>query len=322
MRKWDVPARRLEWAVASGIAGWALARVAAADRLAPTSSQAVAMLSFTPQAAAVAWAGALLLRDERAATAAAVAAGAMTAAIAPRAVVRRQPAAAGPVLRVLTANLFVGRAEPEPVVDLVREAEVDVLFAQELTADKARSLALAGLGDLLPHSVNDVGMPGSRRNAIYARLPLAPCPAIPATPWAQPTATLSLPGGVVRLVCVHLHTPKPVWSGEGVAAWRSELRALQAMPTPGGPPVIMAGDFNSTLDHAEFRRLLRRGFVDAASQTGYGLVPTWGRKADRRLGLLTLDHVLADPRCALLGTSVHRLPGSDHRAVLATIQLP
>ena len=38
--------------------------------------------------------------------------------------------------------------------------------------------------------------------------------------------------------------------------------------------------------------------------------------------LLTIDHVLVDPRCAVLATSVHALPGSDHRAVYAEFRLP
>jgi endonuclease/exonuclease/phosphatase family metal-dependent hydrolase len=38
--------------------------------------------------------------------------------------------------------------------------------------------------------------------------------------------------------------------------------------------------------------------------------------------VLTLDHVLVDRSCAVLGCSVHVVPGSDHRAVFAEIQLP
>jgi endonuclease/exonuclease/phosphatase (EEP) superfamily protein YafD len=57
-----------------------------------------------------------------------------------------------------------------------------------------------------------------------------------------------------------------------------------------------------------------------AGETGNGLVPTWGPWG--KLALLTIDHVLVDPRCAVLATSVHPLPGSDHRAVYAEFRLP
>jgi endonuclease/exonuclease/phosphatase (EEP) superfamily protein YafD len=86
--------------------------------------------------------------------------------------------------------------------------------------------------------------------------------------------------------------------------------------------VILAGDYNATLDHAQFRRLLRMGHLDAASQAGYGLVPTWGPDPRGRPALFTFDHVLIDPRCAVLATSAHPVAGSDHRALYVELRLP
>jgi endonuclease/exonuclease/phosphatase (EEP) superfamily protein YafD len=316
-----MPTRCLDWAVAAGAAGWALARVTGADRLPTADAPAVAALAFTPQVAAGAWLTALLLRDERAAALTALAAGAMTAVVAPRAMAGPQPAATGPELRVLTVNLLAGRAQPGPVASLVRRTGADVLFAQELTASAEMRLRRAGLDDLLPHSVSDLGTATGRGNAIYSRYPLSDCPSIPVTAWGQPTATLQLPSSVARLVCVHLLTPKQPWVRSTVSSWAGELRALSAIEL-GDPPVIVAGDFNATLDHAALRGLLGHGLVDAASQSGGGLVPTWGIRPWGLRALLTIDHVLADPRCAVLGTSVHRLPGTDHRGVLASVRLP
>jgi endonuclease/exonuclease/phosphatase (EEP) superfamily protein YafD len=85
---------------------------------------------------------------------------------------------------------------------------------------------------------------------------------------------------------------------------------------------VLAGDFNATADHARFRRVLRPGHVDAAARVGRGLIPTWGPEPWGRPALLTLDHVLVDPGCTVLAVSVHRLPGSDHRAVYAEFRLP
>jgi endonuclease/exonuclease/phosphatase family metal-dependent hydrolase len=121
----------------------------------------------------------------------------------------------------------------------------------------------------------------------------------------------------VELICVHPEPPKPPWSRSRIVRWRRELTDL---PGPACVNRVIAGDFNATLDHAHFRRLLRLGYTDAAAQTGRGLVPTWGPAG--KLALLTIDHVLADRRCAVRRASVHALPGSDHRAVFAEIRLP
>jgi len=309
----------MEWAVAGALAGWAAARLAGADRLRFAEAWAVPLLSFTPQVAAGAWVSALLLGSAGPAAAAAVAGAALTAAVGPRAVPYRQPPAAGPLLRVLTANLLVGRAVAEAVVELACHMHADVLFVQELTDDAAARLERAGLGDLLPYRVTQP-MPHRTRASIYARYPLRGQPPAAPPSAARCTARLDLPSGqFVELACIHAAPPRPPWSPGATARWRSQLSAL---PAPGDGPRILAGDFNATLDHAQFRRLLRRGYVDAASQAGNGLSPTWGPQPGRRPALFTIDHVLIDPSCAALTTSAHWLTGSDHRALYAELRLP
>ncbi|HEY0933817.1 MAG TPA: endonuclease/exonuclease/phosphatase family protein, partial [Trebonia sp.] len=227
-----------------------------------------------------------------------------------------QPAAGGPVLRVLTANLYFGLADAETLAGRVRQSGADVLFLQELTADAVTRLKPAGLDDLMPYTRLDL-RGGSSGSGIYSRHPLSPGPDVAATMMAQPTALAELPGGqAVELVCVHPCAPGLRHFG-GTAQWRAELAVL---PAPGEHPRVLAGDFNATLDHALLRDVLRLGYADAGRQAGRALIPTWGIPGRR--GLLTLDHVLADRTCAVLDYSVHDLPYSDHRAVYAEIQLP
>jgi endonuclease/exonuclease/phosphatase (EEP) superfamily protein YafD len=322
-----VPSRHLEWAVAGALTGWAAVRLTGADRLSFAQTWTVPAISFTPQVAAGAWAGAVMLRGKGPAATAAVAAAALTAAVLPRTIPSRQPAATGPVLRVLTANLLAGRAVAAEVVRLVASKRADVLFVQELTASAVASLQRAGLSDLLPHQVLQPSRPGSAGTAIYARYPLSAGPAIAAGSAARCSAQLDFPSGLfARLICVHPKPPRPPWpphaqrrSPGAAARWRSQLSAL--LP-PGDGPHILAGDFNATLDHAQFRRLIRLGYADAASQAGHGLELTWGMRPGRRPALLAIDHVLADRRCEVLATSAHRLTGSDHLALYAELRLP
>lgn len=313
-------AARLEWAFASCIAAWAVARLTGADRLRPLERAAVPLLALTPHATAGAGLAALTLRGRGPSATAALAGAALAATVAQRAIPRRQPAAGGPVLRVLTANLLRGRAAGAELVGLVRETGADVLFLQELSDDAVARLKQAGLGELLPHEMPDIAEYRYRGSGIYARHPLRDGLTIGPSYASQPTARLDLPGSrSVQLVCVHPHPPSPPWFGPAAPLWRGEMAAL---PPPGDPPVVLAGDYNATLDHAQFRRLLRLGHVDAASQAGNGLVPTWGPGPGGRPALLTFDHVLIDARCAVLATRAYPLPGSDHRALYAEFRLP
>ena len=311
----------ISWAVAGGLATWAVARVAAVDRVRRAEKVAVPVVAVTPHVAAVAPFAALGLRLARRrgpAATAALAATALGLMVQPRRVSRPQPPAAGRVLRVLSANMFFGEGDAEVIVALVREAGADVLCLQELTADAVTRLKQAGLDELMPHTQQELrrGKPASNGSGIYSPFPLGGGPPVPPSMMAQPTALLELPDGdEVELICVHPCAPG-VRRWGGPTRWRDELRAL---PAPGKLPRVLAGDFNATLDHAAFRDVLRLGYADAAQQTGNALVPTWG---PGKGALLPLDHVLVSPGCAVRAFSVHVVPRSDHRAVYAEIQLP
>ena len=314
----------ISWVVAGGLAGMAVARVAAVDRVSRAELLVVPLVAGTPQAAAVAPCAALglwLARRRRPAATAALAATVLGLLVGPRRIPRRQPAASGPVLRVLSANMFFGEGDAEVIVALVRQAGADVLCLQEFTADAMTRLKQAGLGELLPHTQHELrgSKPASAGSGIYARFPLSEGgPAMQPSLMAQPTALVELPDGqVVELVCVHPCPPR-VRRWGGPTRWRAELGAL---PPPGELPRVLAGDFNATLDHAPFRGVLRLGYADAAQQTGKALLPTWGMPG-RRTPLLPLDHVLVSRDCAVRAFSVHAVPRSDHRAVYAEIQLP
>jgi len=315
--------KRRSWLAAACLAGFGIARLAAADRSRRIEAPVAPLLSFTPQVAAAALLGSLVLRRKGAAASATLAGTALAAVVLPRMIRRPQPMARGPVLRVATANLQHGRASEEAIVSLVQQTGADVLFLQELTDMAATRFKEAGLTDLLPHEMIDVRGDSARGCGIYARFPLSNGLSLTPVCAAQPTARLELPGGQrADLICVHPHPPKPPWSRLKVARWRRELMVL---PPPAGspaePPRVLAGDFNASADHAHFRRLLRLGHVDTASEMGKGLVPTWAPWR-RSPGLLTLDHVLVDPRCTVLAAAVHQLPGSDHQAVYAEFRLP
>jgi endonuclease/exonuclease/phosphatase (EEP) superfamily protein YafD len=120
--------------------------------------------------------------------------------------------------------------------------------------------------------------------------------------------------GGVRLVGVH--TAAPV-SGS-VPAWRADLEALATWCQHTATPIVLAGDFNATLDHRELRSL---GCTDVAAAVGRGLTGTWPTSLPAWLGV-QIDHVLVGGGITPSGARVLNLPGSDHRAVLARVTLP
>ena len=298
----------LPWAV------WVLVRVLGAERGFPF----VQLMAYTPYVLPLAVAGgavAALLRRWAPAALAAATAIVLAVLLAPRATGDAAEArAGGPQLRVLIANARKGSVPPEALIDLVRRERVDVLAMQELTPELAAGLERAGLPELLAHRTADPTLRGG--SGIYTRRALRPLPPFLGATSAMAAGELDVPGAVaVRLISVHVAVPL---DGSDLPRWRSDLRKLPAAP-PSGPVQLLAGDFNSTLDHHELRKLVDRGYRDAAEAVGAGFSPTW---QGHRAPPVTIDHVLVPERVGVLGVEIHELPHSDHRAVLAVLALP
>lgn len=316
------PTRR-DWAVLATVtipALWGLLRITGWEGPHPVPT----ILSLTPYAAAlsvVTLVAAFALRARVACVPAAAVTLALVIAVLPRAVggpARADGGDRGAPLTVMTSNLFGPAGDPEAVVRLVRRHRVDVLSLQELTAEALEGLDRAGIRRVLPERVLDV-RPGASGSGLMARHPLrrraAGDPA--GQVHAQPVALVE-PARGPRLLVKALHTVPPR-SGSEVRRWRAELGALPG-PRRDGLPMLLAGDFNATLDHGELRAIIDRGFTDAADASGDGLKTTWNLR--RWLPGITIDHVLVPPGVRVRDVHVRDVPGSDHRAVIAELLLP
>ncbi len=312
--------RALPWALAAPWVAWALARTLSADAI---GHPVVAAMAYTPYAAAlspVPILAALLLGSRAAAVVAALAAAALAVAVAPRALDGPQPERRpdGPALTVMTANVLHGQADMAAVMRLVREHRVDVLSVQELTPEGLARLDAAGAAQALPGRTTEPA-PGARGSGLLARRALRPVRRQAPAGAAQPEALVAVRGAPpVRMKTVH---PPPPISRAAARTWRAALRAIPGSDGRGDVRIV-AGDFNATLDHRELRRLLDRGYTDAADATGSGLVTTWPVLGRRRALPIAIDHVLVDRRVRVDEVVVERVPGTDHKAVIARLTLP
>lgn len=307
--------RMLAWFLVACWALWAAGRLAGVDRteiLSPVLIPAMAAVPYAAVTSVVPLVAAIVSRDRAAIAVATVVTVLFACIVVPRSFAGPQPDAKGPELRILTANLRFGLAGDASLVALVRRTRADVLSVQEFTPDAARRLDEAGIARLLPYRVL-APRRGPEGTGLYARYPLTALPSVGPTTFAMPSATLAVPGTApVRVTAAH--PPAPF--GADIAKWRHDLGEIPPV-TPDGQVSIVAGDFNASLDHAVLRKIIGRGFTDAANATGQGLVPTF-----RPFPPITIDHVLADRRCAVLGVKVFFQPASDHRALFATLRLP
>jgi endonuclease/exonuclease/phosphatase (EEP) superfamily protein YafD len=272
---------------------------------------AVASLSAVAVAASVAWWLAGLL----AIPAAVLAAGQLPR----RARAPRDPAApAGPGLRFLTVNALFGAADPVAMVDAIRRLKVDVLAVQELTPDLVDDLAQAGLGELLP-SLHVEPDPGAAGTGLWSRWELTPLPSSAGLLFAAPSARVIVSGLPVTLHAVH--PVAPIMGRQ--RGWHQDLVRLRQALTATPGVQIVAGDFNASRDHRPFRDLLADGFADSADIARKRPWPGFTWPANWRLPpVMRLDHILVSPGITVSEARTVKIPGTDHRAVLAVLELP
>jgi endonuclease/exonuclease/phosphatase (EEP) superfamily protein YafD len=226
----------------------------------------------------------------------------------------------GPRLRVMTQNMKLGAADPASIVALVRAQRIDLLAVEEFSPDAQSGLAAAGLTSLLPFQAAHPLL-GATGSAIYSRFPLSVTGYQPlAGGFGQEYATVTVPGAQpIAFYAVHTRAPSvPMASGD----WARSI-GQQPAATPHGTVRLLACDFNATFDQAPLRKLLHTGYTDVASQLGDGMEATW--PFDGRLippVPITLDHIFADPRIGAVSFGTRKTPGTDHKAVYATVTLP
>lgn len=235
--------------------------------------------------------------------------------------------ASATTLRVMTCNVFKGKADPERIVELVRSEGVQVLALQETTRDFVSELERTGLGELLPYS-SRASSDGVYGNGIWSALPIsdAQSDAVGSSASAMPSGTVTLgaddSGAGARVCLVSVHTCAPVpgyWN-----LWKRSVEEISAVRDRAAADTatryVLMGDFNATYDHAPFREMLGGTLRDAAREVGR-LTLTWPADRASVPALSGIDHVVMGPGVGAQDIEVAPVAGTDHKALLATLEV-
>ncbi len=319
-------AKRSRFARRRDVLAWSallIAAVALAARYLPVTNHAILIIAaLCPYLVVGAAVAAVLFLRNRRRWSAALAGLVLAAAVIPQAPQFVEPghAPADSIqIRVLTANLRDGKADPESVAAAARE-RADLLFVQELSPQLAQTLSERYLKSDFPY---EVLKPGSYAVGvgIWSRYPIVQSRLISKLTLGGLTATVRPPGAAADAIVASVHVVGP-WP-QPVDHWREEMAALPATmanlaAAAGRGSVIVAGDLNATADQKPFRRLLDTGYRDAGRQ--FGFAATW--PADLWLPpLIRIDHILTHNSTATNAHAV-RIAGSDHLALGATVYVP
>jgi endonuclease/exonuclease/phosphatase family metal-dependent hydrolase len=219
--------------------------------------------------------------------------------------------------KLMTVNLFNGRADPGHFAEVLDRVEPDILVAQELDPDCAAEIERRFLWHHLRPTHDYLGWAIATRDS---GTEIDPNPA----PWRRGgSAVTNVDGSRAHVACVHMVDPMHWPPTRTLAFRRQQLRALRrwADALPGEAPLLIAGDMNAGPNWPLYRRLSAEWddlVVDAARSSGIRPERTWGIPNGRRF--LRIDHVLG--RWAR-GKSFEVIPvrGTDHAAVVVDFEI-
>lgn len=223
--------------------------------------------------------------------------------------------APGETLRVMALNTFFNGADDASVIDETRRLDPDVLVLTETSPAEVSAVA-QGTGLTATAPVEEGG--GASGTAVLVRQD-APAP-------SQVTGDRGLTGhqtpsvrlaGSTLVDIYGVHTLPPAFS-DLVSGWRDDLGRLAGGFPDQGIPLVLAGDFNATVAHPEFRDLLDHTGLTRCEGGGRVHRPAGAPTWPDRFPLVRIDHVLVrDATCTDAGTV--RVEGTDHRGVWADI---
>jgi endonuclease/exonuclease/phosphatase (EEP) superfamily protein YafD len=235
--------------------------------------------------------------------------------------VRANPGPDDVPVRVMTINMLFGQADPRALTHAAAD-NADVVMVQELTPEAVRGLRSAGMDDAFPHRALDARGQAAGVG-VYSRYPITDVTRIPGYELAMVKARVRIDGVAsdAAVVSVHFAAPWP----QPIDGWQRDFGMVphtlaDLASQAGSAPILIGGDFNATIDMKPFRDLLTNGYRDAAEQAGAGRELTYPAN-DHIPPFMGIDHFLTRD-CTAVSSHTVELPGTDHRALLATVMLP
>ena len=220
-------------------------------------------------------------------------------------------------LRVLSANVLSTNADVEAIARVINQSDADVVAVIEVSP-----LIVEYLSENCPDYLYQHFEPrgGNFGIGVMSRIPLTDVELIESPPLQLPSYKIAFTfdGQECEMIATH---PIPPTGAVKKKCRDGQLEHVVGLFDRHSEQAcqILVGDFNLTPWSPEFRKLLKNSGLKDAS-VGFGVQPTW-HVFPTYLGGLKIDHVLVSPETRVTDFAVIAVPGSDHSAVLAELEI-
>jgi endonuclease/exonuclease/phosphatase family metal-dependent hydrolase len=236
---------------------------------------------------------------------------------------RPAPSAAGTparkTIRILSANLWNGRVDPEAFADLVDALAIDVAAVQEMTPEQGYALAnVLPHGELQPDRRNNgmgivMGRP-AKMSSIPMHCRDARVAHLEPSEWPELDEPL-------EIINIHIVAPQVMLPKPSFVIRPHQVRILREhIGRRRDAQRVVLGDLNSTPLWPAYWRIkshLTDAAVAVARKTGRSTRRTWG-PWPRSPRLIRIDHGFVSG-LEVHGFDVVEIPGGDHNAIVMEV---
>jgi endonuclease/exonuclease/phosphatase (EEP) superfamily protein YafD len=221
--------------------------------------------------------------------------------------------AAGPTIKLLSANVFYHNHSTGKLLQIVRDESPDVVLLVEYTPEW--SAKVDELRKAYPHRLEGPGT-GAYGIALFSRFPVDSIEPFALGMTTAIEAHVRTPSGPLTLIGVHLRSPS---APRRAASRNRQLELLAARLATIKGPVAVMGDFNVTPYSPYYTDFLERtGLTD--TRRGRTLSPSW--PAYLPVVGIPIDHCVVSRDFRVVAHRGLGGFGSDHYPILVELALP
>ncbi|ASN38717.1 hypothetical protein CGQ24_06655 [Arthrobacter sp. 7749] len=220
-------------------------------------------------------------------------------------------------LSVLSLNAGRGNAEVRDLAEAIRKTDPTVLVLVETSEPMIEALKAELVRGAYRYRTESVVFGGSVDTVILSTFPLSQEPdavsQVEGALFDAPVALIQHPDlGPLRIAGIH-----PIPPTHGATSWAATLHGIDAWQLrQDATPLILAGDFNATRAHPQFRELADH-FQDAVPLLGPLPAGTW--PADIAIpAMVRIDHILVRGFAPTEATRID-VSGTDHHGIVARL---
>ena len=208
-------------------------------------------------------------------------------------------------------NLYHNNPSPEAAISELKRLHVDVFTIQELNTDW-KAIIDSVFHDQYPYRIEEPWDDCCYGIGLYSKYPIIESAIFKTESTPSINATINIARKVLRVIS--FHTKPPAFPNE-TKERNKQMRIIAKMAAETETPLIALGDLNVVPWDTKFQSFLKAGDLNAVRDGFQATYPM-----DFGIPLIPIDHITYSNGLIPTSCEAIKIPGSDHKGMVASFK--